>query len=601
MAGKAKTVKNSIKGSLTFQVVGLYWFVLILIFAINGLMVYRFSIRQKIEYYKKTADYYARDFASVMEDLMPSDWLLNYWNEHPEALSRAATSDLEDYRDVYNQFDAKYGYEWEYILTSSDVQSMSQEEQEALSKYYYEDIRKYASYTREETRIVIKGPIIAGGRAGEPLRVYYSDSEVYNFAPGEVLNIPEKQLKQALSDSETAETVSDPVLSTIQIIGIPGKRETVNGVSCRIAAGGPDLVSLVIMGVDEAYLKKESAGAILRMIVIDILISVLLGFVLMYILYLLILRPVTRIQKGLHVYVENGDTDQVVKTMGSVQAGNEIGRLAGDIGNMVQVLEAHVRARQQLEDEQEKLAAELENAARIQMAMLPKVFPDRSLDPRLELYASMVPAREVGGDLYDFFMVDPDNLALVIADVSGKGIPAALFMMEAKTLVREITRPDIPLDEIMGRVNHRLCAFNEEQQFITTWMMTVNLTTGKALEVNSGHTKPVLSRCQNSYKLVRNTHDLPLGIRDNLTFTVHEWQLEPGDRIFVYTDGVSEAENGSREQFGTDRMLAALNEKCQASQKETLDFVSDSVRAFVGAAPQTDDMTMMGMTFFGNS
>jgi sigma-B regulation protein RsbU (phosphoserine phosphatase) len=100
---------------------------------------------------------------------------------------------------------------------------------------------------------------------------------------------------------------------------------------------------------------------------------------------------------------------------------------------------------------------------------------------------------------------------------------------------------------------------------------------------------------------VRNTHDLPLGIRDNLTFTVHEWQLEPGDRIFVYTDGVSEAENGSREQFGTDRMLAALNEKCQASQKETLDFVSDSVRAFVGAAPQTDDMTMMGMTFFGNS
>ena len=440
--------------------------------------------------------------------------------------------------------------------------------------------------------MVIKGPIIAGGRKGEPLRAYFSGLEEHAFAPGEVLNIPKVQMQQIWNNME---------LPTIQIMAKSGRREkTINGECCRIITGDADLMGLVIVGVDEDILKMQSTGAILHMIGIDLVISALLGIVLMQILYFLILRPVSRIQKGLHVYVENGDTGEVVKTMSQIRIRNEVGSLAGDIGNMVQVIETHVRARQQLEDEQEKMAAELANAASIQAAMLPKVFPDRSRDPRLELYASMAPAREVGGDLYDFFPVDQDTLALVIADVSGKGIPAALFMMEAKTLVREITNPGIPVDKILERVNHRLCAFNEEQQFITTWMMIVNLTTGKAFEVNAGHTKPALCRCRKNYELVKNMHDLPLGIRDNLSFTVHEWQLEAGDRIFVYTDGINEAENESGEQFGTDRMLAALNEKCEASQNETLAFVSDSVRAFAGATPQADDMTMLGMTFYGS-
>ena len=592
MAGVTKTEKRIMKSSLTFQVVGLYWCVLILIFVINGLLVYRFSIRQKIMYYQQTAEYSAADLAEIIEELMPIDWALNYWNEHPDAPTRAESTDIDVYKDVYDQMEEKYGFEWDVFLTSSDIQSMSPEEQEALSKYYYEDIRQFSSYIKEEAKVVMKGPIIAGGRKGEPLRVFFNGLEGRTIEPGEVLNIPKDQLQKIWDDQE---------VPTLQVTVRQGGREkTVNGECCRIITGNPDLIGLVIVGVDEDYLKKQSTGAILHMIGIDLVISALLGFVLMQILYFLILRPVNRIQRGLHVYVENGDTDEVVKTMSMIRPGNEVGSLAGDIGNMVQALESHVRARQQLEDEQEKLAAELANAASIQAAMLPKVFPDRSRDPRLELYASMAPAKEVGGDLYDFFPVDQDHLALVIADVSGKGIPAALFMMEAKTLVREITAPGIPVEKILERVNHRLCAFNEEQQFITTWMMIVNLTTGKALEVNAGHTKPALCRCRKNYELVKNMHDLPLGIRDNLSFTVHEWQLEAGDRIFVYTDGINEAENDSGEQFGTDRMLAALNEKCEASQKETLAFVSDSVHAFAGTAPQADDMTMLGMTFYGS-
>ena len=200
MAGVTKTEKRIMKSSLTFQVVGLYWCVLILIFVINGLLVYRFSIRQKIMYYQQTAEYSAADLAEIIEELMPIDWALNYWNEHPDAPTRAESTDIDVYKDVYDQMEEKYGFEWDVFLTSSDIQSMSPEEQEALSKYYYEDIRQFSSYIKEEAKVVMEGPIIAGGRKGEPLRVFFNGLEGRTIEPGEVLNIPKDQLQKILDD-----------------------------------------------------------------------------------------------------------------------------------------------------------------------------------------------------------------------------------------------------------------------------------------------------------------------------------------------------------------------------------------------------------------
>ena len=591
--------KNN-KGSFIIQAAGLYWCVLILIFVINGLLLYKFSIRQQMLYFRQTAEYSVRDFVQLMENLLPSDWLLEYWYEHPKELSLVERTDIEEYQEVYDSLDEKYGGPWEFLEPESEIKTLGQEEQEAIAKFFYDELRNYSLVSQEEFRGVLEGPIIGGGRIGETPIVYFCGSEDYSFEPGKTLHIPGKQLEQVSSTSLYENSAFDTDLPTMQVEAEAGGRvKKLSGVACRITAGDDSLVSFVMIGVDEAHLKSQITGSIICMIGIDVLISALLGLAFMKILYGLILQPVTRIQKGLAVYVKNGDTDEVVKTMESIQAGNEIGRLAGDIGNMVREMEVQVRARQQLEDRHEKMAAELENAAKIQMSMLPRSFPDRFGNHRLELYASIEPAREVGGDLYDFFMIDQDRLVLVIADVSGKSIPAALFMMEAKTLIREIAHQDIPIDRIMERVNNGLCAFNEEELFITTWMMIVNLATGKALEVNAGHTQPALCRSRGHYRMVRNEHDLPLGIMENMPFTVHEWQLEPGDRIFVYTDGINEAENISGEQFGTDRLLAALNEKRHAPQKEALAFVAESVHRFTGDIPQTDDMTILGMTFFG--
>ena len=600
----ADTSKNKklYKGSFIIQAAGLYWCVLILIFGLNGLMLYRFAIRQETLYFMQEAEYNVEETVQTIEALMPTNWLFDYWSKHPEAPSDAERSGLEAYQDVYDSLERKYGEPWEFSVPESDLKTLGPREQEAIAGFYYYEIKFYTSLAKEESRDVLEGPIIAGGRPEEPPRVILCASEDYPYKAGETLNISGKDLEQVSSTSYSDISATDTKLPTIRIADEPGGNvKTLGGVACRIATGDDTVMTFAMVGVDEAHLKQRVTGAIFHLIGIDLLISALLGYVFMRILYGLILRPVTRIQKGLAVYVKSGDTDEVVNTMESIQAGNEIGRLAGDIGNMVQEMEVQVRARQQLEDKQEKLDAELENAAKIQMSMLPGSFPDRSKDHRLELYASVAPAREVGGDLYDFFMIDQDRLALVIADVSGKGIPAALFMMQAKTLIREIAHQDIPIENIMERVNSGLCAYNEEQLFITTWMMILDLATGKALEVNAGHTKPALCRHEERYSMVRNAHDLPLGLMENLSFTVYEWHLKPGDRIFVYTDGISEAENISEEQFGTERLLLALNEVRNAPEKETLDFVAKSVRAFAGEAPQTDDMTMLGMTYFGET
>ncbi len=603
MTDTKKSGKKKKYGSVSAQVLGVYWCVLILIFGINGFVMYRYMIRQKTQYFLQSAQQTAEEVAEYVEEFLPGKWLLDYWDKNPEALQRVQESDLEEYRDAYDSLDRKYTDEWGYYdVTQSEFDALPPIEQEALSKYFYEDIELYSAYIREELSDAVEGPIIIGSRSGKPPKIYYCGSKDYHFITNQSLDIPELQLDNIRSNSLHNTKDVNRNLSTIAL-----KAETDSGeakldvISCRINTGNDDLAAFVLIGVDMPYLRKQSAGSILRMVAIDLLISTLLGFVLMQILYRLILKPVTRIQKGLRDYVESGDTSQVVKTMDSVRAENEIGYLAKDIGNMVQEMEAHVRARQQFEDEQKKMAEELEHAARIQKGMLPKVFPDRSKDPRVELYASMTPAKEVGGDLYDFFMVDQDHLALVVADVSGKGIPAALFMMEAKTLLRDTTHPGIPVDKIIEQVNHRLYAFNEAHQFITTWMMIVNLTSGRAMEVNAGHTRPAFCRCQGSYALVMENHDLALAVRDQISFTVNRWQLNAGDRIFVYTDGISEAENGSKELFGTDRMLAVLNETRMSSQRETIAYVSDSVHKFAGETPQADDITMLGITFYGNS
>ena len=255
-----------------------------------------------------------------------------------------------------------------------------------------------------------------------------------------------------------------------------------------------------------------------------------------------------------------------------------------------------VRERQALALEKERIGAELELANRIQASALPKEFPSRK---EFSVYASMTPAKMVGGDFYDFFMIDEEHLGLVIADVSGKGVPAALFMMVSSALIRQTTAGQYSPAKILQSVNRQICARNPEEMFVTVWLGILEIATGKLTAANAGHEYPMLKRTGESFELLKDRHGLVVGAMDGVPYIDYEVKLEPGAKLFVYTDGVSEAVNESLVQFGTDRILESLRSSEEGTPREILEAVNHAVNEFAGDAPQFDDLTMMCVEYKG--
>ncbi len=252
-----------------------------------------------------------------------------------------------------------------------------------------------------------------------------------------------------------------------------------------------------------------------------------------------------------------------------------------------------------VEEEKQTIVAELNVAANIQADMLPNDFPAFPDRKEFDLYAVMDPAKDVGGDFYDFFLIDEDHIGLVIADVSGKGIPASLFMVIAKTLIKNRALLGGSPSEVLEYANEQLCEGNEEQLFVTVWFAILQLSTGKGIVANAGHEHPVLRRAGGEYEMIVYNHAPAVAVMEGLKFPEHEFELHPGDSLFVYTDGVPEATNIEEELFGTDRMLVSLNKHPDADPREILDVMKKDVETFVGEADQFDDLTMLGFKYMG--
>ena len=251
--------------------------------------------------------------------------------------------------------------------------------------------------------------------------------------------------------------------------------------------------------------------------------------------------------------------------------------------------------------EKERISAELDMASKIQASQLPRLFPAFPNRREFSLFASMTPAKEVGGDFYDFFMVGTDHIALVMADVSGKGVPAALLMMVARVLLKSSLQNGKGPAEALESVNNQLCESNDAGFFVTIWVAVLEISTGKGVASNAGHEHPVLRRAGGSYELVIYRHSMPVGTMEGIRFEQHEFQLNPGDSIFVYTDGVAEATNGDDELYGTERMLSALNSEPDAQPEQVLGNVMNDINGFVDGAEQFDDITMLCIRYMGPS
>ena len=277
---------------------------------------------------------------------------------------------------------------------------------------------------------------------------------------------------------------------------------------------------------------------------------------------------------------------------------SEIETLVGSIDNMETDTLAYINNLDAINAEKQKIGAELDIARQIQESMLPKTLPDRK---EFDLYADMTAAKQVGGDFYDYLMIDDDHLLIGIADVSGKGIPAALFMMVSMILINERAMMGGTTEEIVSFVNQRISLHNDAEMFVTLWLGILEISTGKITAVNAGHDDPVIYRNGEEFALNKAKHSLVVGGMAETKYKSYEIQLQPGDKLLLYTDGVPEATRSDNVMFTLDKMVASLNKHAQRKPKELIEGLKDDVYAFVGDAPQFDDMTMLCLEYLGQT
>ena len=243
--------------------------------------------------------------------------------------------------------------------------------------------------------------------------------------------------------------------------------------------------------------------------------------------------------------------------------------------------------------------AELDTARKIQAAMLPSIFPPFPDRTEFDIFAMMDPAKEVGGDFYDFFMIDNDHLGIVMADVSGKGVPGALFMMASRIILQSSAKMGLSPAEVLSRTNHAICSNNKEGMFVTVWFGVLEISTGLIRASNAGHEYPIIMKNGQQYELLKDRHGLVVGAMNDSKYTEYEISLDAGDKLFLYTDGIPEAVNRDHRQFGIENLLNTLNKAGDQDPEQTLFRVREAVADFVKEADQFDDVTMLCLRYNG--
>ena len=295
------------------------------------------------------------------------------------------------------------------------------------------------------------------------------------------------------------------------------------------------------------------------------------------------------------VSMDGGNLDVQI----DIHTGDEVEKLGNAFNHMAAKIREYVRNLEKVTEEKERIRAELVVASSLQSNMLPSAESELEGIKEVELWAEMTPAKEVGGDFYDFFPVDDSHLAVVMADVSGKGVPAALFMVVARTLLRSHINSGIDVAEAVENVNRRLCENNKDGMFVTAWIGVLDLTDGRLVYVNAGHNAPLILRNHREYEYLNDRSGLVLAAMDDEEYRPYELYMRRDDILFLYTDGVTEAHNIHNELYGEERLLECLNQSVTEEPKEILENVWDDLLLFREGAEQFDDITELCLRYRG--
>ena len=365
-------------------------------------------------------------------------------------------------------------------------------------------------------------------------------------------------------------------------------------------SGGARGYILADFTLDE--MTHDMLAFLIRYISATIAVAAFMGFIIARLMERTTVKPINAIAKAAQSYVEDrrsGNTCAEHFSSLPIRTGDEVEHLNLVMAQMEKDLSVYMEDLTRVTKKEERVRTELDMASKIQKGALPDsspAFPDRK---EFELYASMEPAKEIGGDFYDFFLVDDDHLCLVIADVSGKGVPAALFMMAVKIILADNAMMGKSPSEILYDSNNTICANNKLEMFVTVWVGILELSTGKLSAANAGHEYPALKKGDGAFAIFKDRHGFVLGGMEDVKYKDYEIRLAPGDKLFVYTDGVPEANDPDGNMFEVKRMIDALNKDPDAPPERILRAVRGEINIFEREAEQFDDLTMLCLEYKG--
>lgn len=420
---------------------------------------------------------------------------------------------------------------------------------------------------------------------------------------GMIVTHPRKQLIMKYDVTSLAKECGDPGLADLgrrMMAGEEGiascKSESLDKESLIFYANVPSTGWSMAMVLPKDELFSDVTRLTKILVSIGLLGIVLLTLSIVYMARSLA-RPITEIVKATE-HIATGDLDA---DLPEPKSGDEIGKLIVSFDHMRISLKKYIRELTATTAAKERIESELNVARDIQMSILPKRFPAFPDNPEFDIYAHIQPAREVGGDFYDFYLIDEDRLCFIVGDVSGKGVPASLLMAVTKTMLKAKSGRTLDTNEVMSTVNDEISRDSESGLFITVFYGILNFRTGEVSYTSGGHNQPVIVRRDGEAEFVQNIGGMVIGVIEGTDFEVGKFTLMPGESLFLYTDGVTEAMNSQRDLFGEERMLDALASGGDVSLRDRTLNVVENIKGFTQKAPQSDDITMMIVEYNGDS
>ncbi len=584
---KGKTKKDR-KGRLLIQIGIIFTVIFVVIIpafavihVVGNMRTYLEAKREFLSPIMKNAE------EQIDKEIKNLEWYLRYWHGHEKEIR----VNVIDKWDSINVDDTNLLS----LIESDDVtyeqlDALSDREQLQIASYAYTIMYAYLSLSQWQ---MINESLFAFD--------IFSEKPGYVYADGGVLETVDVNLGLQLWENGD---VPEPILDYIDGKNIKDQYERYefkkDGEYYYVGYHPVVKDGKILYVIAIVHNWSDYHSTLIRNLIILIVISAALlvaaAAILLHFVNRTAVRPLRRVQDAVRTYRGDKESSAVIDKMSRITLNNELGELASDVSDLVIEIDRYNDENTKLVGEKKRVETELNLASEIQKGVLPIVFPD---EKDYRLFASMNPAKEVGGDFYDFYPIDDTHVGIAIGDVSGKGVPASLFMMITKMLIKQFALAGNSAAQVLQKTNEMICAENKNNMFVTVWFGILDRTTGKITAASAGHEYPILRGSTGEFRLIKDKHGFVIGGMEGCKYKEYELELEPGSTLFLYTDGAAEATNSAEELFNTDRMLEALNKDPELQPEELWKAMDRAIDEFVGDAPQFDDLTMVCIRYNG--